>query len=68
MKTFSPGRVESLLGAQSADVNGALSAHKPDFKAYLLSGPKVDDFRYYGANATKRRGRQRYWQRHIKAA
>jgi len=22
----------------------ALAAHKPDFKAYLLGGPKVDDF------------------------
>jgi prevent-host-death family protein len=22
----------------------ALTAHKPDFKAYLLGGPKVDDF------------------------
>ena len=22
----------------------ALAAHKPDFKAYLLAGPKVDDF------------------------
>jgi len=22
----------------------ALQAHKPDFKAYLLGGPKVDDF------------------------
>jgi antitoxin Phd len=23
----------------------ALAAHKPNFKAYLLGGPKVDDFR-----------------------
>lgn len=22
----------------------ALAAHKPDFKAYLLGGPKIDDF------------------------
>jgi hypothetical protein len=22
----------------------ALAAHKPDFRAYLLGGPKVDDF------------------------
>lgn len=28
----------------SAEDYRALIAHKPDFKAYLLGGPKVDDF------------------------
>lgn len=32
----------------------ALAAHKPDFKAYLLGGPKVDDFPTERAHDTGR--------------
>ena len=33
----------------------ALAAHKPDFKAYLLGGPKVDDFSIERDRGTGRR-------------
>ena len=33
----------------------ALAAHKPDFKAYLLGGPKVDDFPIERDRGTGRR-------------
>jgi prevent-host-death family protein len=32
----------------------ALAVHKPDFKAYLLGGPKVDDFSVERARDTGR--------------
>jgi antitoxin Phd len=31
-----------------------LASHKPDFKAYLLGGPKVDDFRVQRSRDTAR--------------